>query len=124
MIWYDEDIRQFGKKKKKMHRVKSMYSSWLWLVTKQHNTKGTSCSFLTLKSKKHISIQNSFVISKQNFYETIQRLDIKLKFPKWADVSESCGNTDISLWTGEVEVKTEERGDGKIIQDKKQVIKE
>lgn len=39
-------------------------------------------------------------------------------------MSESCGNTDISLWTGEVEVKTEERGDGKIIQDKKQVIKE
>lgn len=39
-------------------------------------------------------------------------------------MSESCGNTDISLWTGEVEANTEERGDGNIIQDKKPVMKE
>lgn len=77
MIWWG--LRQFWKKNKKKNGVKSMYSSWLWLVTEQHNTKGTSCSFLNLKLKKHTSIQNSFVISKQNFYETIQRVDIKVK---------------------------------------------
>lgn len=55
--WYDMmrtlgSLKKKRKKRKTMNRVKSMYSSWLWLVTKQHNTKGTSCSFLNLKLKK------------------------------------------------------------------------
>lgn len=57
---------------------------------------------------------------------------IKLKFHTLPDISESCGNPeskglqvlDFLLWTGEVAVKLEERGEGMINLRLKQKIRE